>query len=387
MCSGLAGGPVVAYGDPGPSEQLARLAGDFGATTPQDFARQLDLGQQAMRLGEPGLQLVADWMFAPQYEARFRSPFMRRQFNKRVALDLAQIPSPGAREALRRFYLQGSRRGKLERRGPYDIRFDWQQPLVTTTDEEGERWAVVALWWYGSHEDLWIIHSTDGETWSYPLFTGLGRLARGDSRYQMRLEVRAGKVRILYPRHDVPPNASRVARAEEEISIADLTRDSDRDGLYDVEERRLRTDPRKPDTDGDGLVDGEDLNPLVGRNPRQLTDEQAIRQAVFRRHVHDEVKLTVIQAEPADRQEYLGGFGGITLSLSKQEIAEFRKEAGGGVPTFSFGEIRFSQEGNYAELEFTDYAAPRARAVFLVKLRKVLPGLWAVTDDNCIAKS
>lgn len=44
--------------------------------------------------------------------------------------------------------------------------------------------------------------------------------------------------------------------------------DSDRDGLYDDEEEKYGTDPDNPDTDGDGLKDGEEVktyfsNPLV----------------------------------------------------------------------------------------------------------------------------
>jgi hypothetical protein len=39
--------------------------------------------------------------------------------------------------------------------------------------------------------------------------------------------------------------------------------DSDRDGLYDFMERRMGTDPFNPDTDGDGIIDSEDDDPLV----------------------------------------------------------------------------------------------------------------------------
>ncbi len=39
--------------------------------------------------------------------------------------------------------------------------------------------------------------------------------------------------------------------------------DDDGDGLSDVEEKRLGTDPLNPDTDGDGIPDGKDLHPKV----------------------------------------------------------------------------------------------------------------------------
>ncbi len=47
--------------------------------------------------------------------------------------------------------------------------------------------------------------------------------------------------------------------------------DSDNDGLTDEQERLLGTDPLIPDTDGDGLIDSKDPNPLVpGKNGKQL---------------------------------------------------------------------------------------------------------------------
>jgi hypothetical protein len=41
--------------------------------------------------------------------------------------------------------------------------------------------------------------------------------------------------------------------------------DSDADGLTDEQELALKTDPLNPDTDGDGLLDGSDPNPLVAQ--------------------------------------------------------------------------------------------------------------------------
>lgn len=40
----------------------------------------------------------------------------------------------------------------------------------------------------------------------------------------------------------------------------DANLDSDNDGLTDVEEAKLGTDPHNPDTDGDGLYDGDEVN-------------------------------------------------------------------------------------------------------------------------------
>jgi hypothetical protein len=63
-----------------------------------------------------------------------------------------------------------------------------------------------------------------------------------------------------------PPIGLRAKREQEgllQIPFADLERDSDAKGLTDLAEERLVTDPLNPDTDGDGLLDGNDSLPQV----------------------------------------------------------------------------------------------------------------------------
>ncbi|MFO0583169.1 MAG: thrombospondin type 3 repeat-containing protein [Anaeromyxobacter sp.] len=50
--------------------------------------------------------------------------------------------------------------------------------------------------------------------------------------------------------------------------LVELERDSDGDGLSDLVEDRLLTDPADPDTDHDGSHDGDDPSPLVPGGPR-----------------------------------------------------------------------------------------------------------------------
>jgi hypothetical protein len=50
-----------------------------------------------------------------------------------------------------------------------------------------------------------------------------------------------------------------------ETTIESQTKDSDNDGLKDWEEDLYKTDPNNPDTDGDGYLDGEEIN--SGHNP------------------------------------------------------------------------------------------------------------------------
>ena len=50
-------------------------------------------------------------------------------------------------------------------------------------------------------------------------------------------------------------------------SLADIMKDSDGDGLTDLAEERLMLDPHNPDTDGDGIPDGEDAVPNLADKP------------------------------------------------------------------------------------------------------------------------
>ena len=45
------------------------------------------------------------------------------------------------------------------------------------------------------------------------------------------------------------------------INLNKLCLDSDNDGLTDIEEKKMMTNPYKADTDGDGIIDGQDNNP------------------------------------------------------------------------------------------------------------------------------
>jgi hypothetical protein len=122
----------------------------------------------------------------------------------------------------------------------------------------------------------WVIRSHDGgKTWGRRLYTGLRveapyvvqpasdlHLLQGD---QLAIEV---SIRELDESSiSFPPVALRAKREQDglmlTIPFVDLERDSDRDGLTDLAEERLITDPANPDTDGDGLADADDPLPQV----------------------------------------------------------------------------------------------------------------------------
>lgn len=123
--------------------------------------------------------------------------------------------------------------------------------LDVKADRSGVSWGLVASAVLGDYDDLWRVRR-DGVTWVDPQFLGVkrGELPAGD---WLNL--------ALNP---------------------ETVRDTDGDGWNDRAEARLGTDPHSPDTDGDGLPDGQDRNPLAA--PRALTDEEKILGAAFERY-------------------------------------------------------------------------------------------------------
>ena len=127
-----------------------------------------------------------------------------------------------------------------------------------------------------SHGAYWVFRSRDGGVnWGPPLYTGLRTLMPYVAVYQsrlpmigrsaLRLEV---KVREGDPDYIFFPGGYTSYKREEDGLFVELPwelleRDSDGDGLTDLAEERLLTDPLDPDTDRDGLNDGNDPLPHV----------------------------------------------------------------------------------------------------------------------------
>ncbi|WP_309711385.1 PQQ-binding-like beta-propeller repeat protein [Armatimonas sp.] len=118
---------------------------------------------------------------------------------------------------------------------------------ATHTDSDGNVWGILTCPALGDYRDLWIVRRNDGH-WVEPIFTGV-----------------SGE-----------PPKDWVKRFVNNLALRD---DSDGDGLTDLAEKRLGTNPLNPDTDGDGLSDSDDRNPLAA--PRSHTDEEKILAAAF----------------------------------------------------------------------------------------------------------
>jgi hypothetical protein len=139
----------------------------------------------------------------------------------------------------------------------------------------------------------WLHLSEDGgRSWGQPLYLGLQQFEPYVVVSQSRLPLIAGRrVQIEVEVREIDPasvtfppialKAKRVARnIYIELSLDEIQRDSDGDGLTDLLEEKLGTDPKDPDTDHDGLVDGVDPLPQVSVTAPADPDVEVMRIAV-----------------------------------------------------------------------------------------------------------
>src|SRR5205814_1570086 len=110
----------------------------------------------------------------------------------------------------------------------------------------------------------------------------------------------------------------------------------DRDGVPDVVEKRLGTDPARADTDGDGIPDGRDANPLAPPAPARSVRARLLQALFAALYGGDPTRSPVlVMLEPGQRQEFYGGRGRV-LCISKADYAG-RAERLGGLPRLQFG--------------------------------------------------
>jgi hypothetical protein len=151
------------------------------------------------------------------------------------------------------------------------------------TERQGKRMAVIALSrqyddrWQVSNGGYWVLLSDEaGERWRRPLYTGLRENLPYTVRETSALPLLAGdrlqvevEVKELNPFFATDAGPAELAPRQPrrgfylDMPLSALERDSDGDGLTDLEEQRLLTDPEAADTDHDGLADGVDPMPTV----------------------------------------------------------------------------------------------------------------------------
>jgi len=147
---------------------------------------------------------------------------------------------------------------------------------------------------YHNLGEFLLVSQDSGKTWSAPLYLGIHRLPESwygilaDSKLPMIVD---GNVQLevsIWKRDESKGGNPLLGYSYLwkkwhkylSMSLADLQRDSDGDGLTDLFEERILTDPHSADTDGDGILDASDNQPLTPF-PKRLTDSDNIMLALI----------------------------------------------------------------------------------------------------------
>lgn len=277
----------------------------------------------------------------------------------------------------------GDRKPNLESAKPH-------KPVATFESQKGVTFSIFNWFIYGSNDDIWLNYSKDKKQWSPPIFTGLTSAPKrtGRSVTPLEFKVRIEGDKLIFEgkvKESGPFNDEKMRQWQEITTLQRLTQDTDKDELTDIEESRFMTNPKKKDTDNDGLLDGIDINPLVGRV--KTDDGKLIRQAVFAYHLRGGyLPLVIVMVnEISQKQEFLG-LEGMVLCLTPIELAKFRENIGYGIPIYSFGEIKYDKTKEKAEVEFATFVQPKSGHGVIFKLEKVC-GVWVVIDQGPLWKS
>jgi len=172
---------------------------------------------------------------------------------------------------------------------------DELEPIARARASDGRTYAIVGSSDLGDL-DLFLISSVDSATdlWTRPTLIPIHVYP---GMRKPHLSVKEHGVLLLSFVQDKPPpphfmeatlleppeQGLRLGKQEFKISIAQVLADGDGDGWTDLEESRLGLDPGNADTDGDGIVDGDDVTPdYAAQAGEDESDEvMVIQKAIF----------------------------------------------------------------------------------------------------------
>lgn len=142
-------------------------------------------------------------------------------------------------------------------------------------DASGKMWVLFECGALANAKDLWVSQLADGKLVD-PVFTGLtqaeprGFFTGSESQFKFH----AKTVKQIVEGDWV----------KELAEAPEIWKDSDGDGVTDIEEARLGTDPLKKDSDNDGIDDQHDPWPTVAR--QATSDEEKALAAAFEVRYH-----------------------------------------------------------------------------------------------------
>ncbi|MCA9667950.1 MAG: PQQ-binding-like beta-propeller repeat protein, partial [Myxococcales bacterium] len=243
----------------------------------------------------------------------------------------------------------------------------------TVQNKAGQTYTAALSPYLGGYNDVWVGKSDLAGTLERPIFTGLTKAELVPGRRIKIGKVSVGK-RDLTLQISMRSGKKWVRSRPVKLSLAQLLKDRDGDGLSDIVERRLRLCVTHPDCDGDGVKDSEDVNPLASSKIKLTRDMRLFREAFFAFYGFIK-RRGIVVVDPGDGPSFeLYGRQDPILSLRRSSIERLRKEAGLHAADFvSFG-------GPYPEGSGSGDALPKV--VYDAKSRTARIGMDIVRSGN-----
>jgi len=208
--------------------------------------------------------------------------------------------------------------------------------IVTRTDKNGLYWTLFTSNYYGFLE-FWLAFSKDKKTWSWPLYTGIP--VHLNYLYSVKIDSMNNFtinrwIRPFSPRTYTRSTVDSLTNTFK-ILKSDLFYDLDADGLSDLAEFMLWTDPMNNDTDGDGKADGYDQNPLAAP-PQNLFLHEQLHKFIIEHELENfsTDQLVIVEQINNKPMEYKRS-NGLILSMPHDSCDAFLNRFGYGVPFIS----------------------------------------------------
>lgn len=254
------------------------------------------------------------------------------------------------------------------------------KPLITFVAPDKTTYQII--WrpiFYGATDMLLVSSKTsdDPTSWSRPVLLPnqpepMGTVFRGDV---LNIDA-AGALKLDYSKilsnRDVEPHSL-------QTTLEEIYRDTDKDGWTDIEEARLGLDPKKADTDGDGIPDGQDTCPDyappadAGKDPNL----ELIQKAFFAAFGFSESRNAII-VSPSSLKIQLQGYAGPILYNIKNPPPREPK----ATPRFIQARWDIPEIiGDTAKVSIGDYVSPTG-ATGQTTLLKKINGKWYVISHK-----
>ena len=146
---------------------------------------------------------------------------------------------------------------------------------------------------------------------------------------------------------------------------------------WDIEEESLGLDPHNPDTDGDGIKDGEDICPNLSKKTTPVDEDSELIQEAFFALYGISGSRQMLLVSPDSKPVHIWGYGGPIIYDSATK--PFQKQHPEGPITMHW-KVK-AKTTDSATVQISDYEGPLAAWGCDVQLKKI-QGLWVVVGTS-----